>query len=210
MFAPLMLTIPVLVAPLLQTPATRDCRFERVGDPVADARAVEAFTEAADAFADLHRIFDRGLPPEWMDTDPAQAAIAAAELAAMLRDARPNARPGDFFKPVVAGVIRFRLANAVREDEFGLAAIAAGDDEEDSDRVEWPRPAVNRQLPWGVTGIRWLGAAYTLPALPQELEYRFVGRDLLLLDIRANLVLDILDKALPEPPAPAPARGGVR
>jgi hypothetical protein len=35
------------------------------------------------------------------------------------------------------------------------------------------------------------------PALPPELAYRFVGRDLVLVDVHANLVVDILDLALP-------------
>ena len=36
-----------------------------------------------------------------------------------------------------------------------------------------------------------------LPALPPGLEYRVVGRDLVLRDVDANLVLDVLDLALP-------------
>jgi hypothetical protein len=31
-----------------------------------------------------------------------------------------------------------------------------------------------------------------LPELPKELEYRFVGRELVLRDIAANLVLDVV------------------
>jgi hypothetical protein len=38
-----------------------------------------------------------------------------------------------------------------------------------------------------------------LPELPGELEYRFLGRDLLLVDVLANLVVDVLHDALPEP-----------
>jgi hypothetical protein len=38
-----------------------------------------------------------------------------------------------------------------------------------------------------------------LPVLPLELEYRLVGRDLVLRDVDANLVLDVLDLALPTP-----------
>ena len=35
-----------------------------------------------------------------------------------------------------------------------------------------------------------------LPELPQELQYRFLGRDLLLVDIGANLIVDILPAAV--------------
>jgi hypothetical protein len=35
-----------------------------------------------------------------------------------------------------------------------------------------------------------------LPPLPEELEYRFVGRDLVLIDVTANLVVDVLRKVI--------------
>jgi hypothetical protein len=37
-----------------------------------------------------------------------------------------------------------------------------------------------------------------LPAVPRELDYAFWGRDLVLVDLDANLVIDILSEALPE------------
>jgi hypothetical protein len=36
-----------------------------------------------------------------------------------------------------------------------------------------------------------------LPPLPEELAYRIVGRDLVLVDSKANLVVDLLHEALP-------------
>jgi len=35
-----------------------------------------------------------------------------------------------------------------------------------------------------------------LPALPPELQYRMVGRDLVLVDVHASLIVDILPQAL--------------
>jgi hypothetical protein len=48
----------------------------------------------------------------------------------------------------------------------------------------------------------------TLPVLRKEVEYRFVGRDLLLLDVEANLILDFLRSAAP--PLTGTATGKVR
>ena len=36
-----------------------------------------------------------------------------------------------------------------------------------------------------------------LPQLPRELDYRIVGRDLVLHDVNADLVVDIIPNALP-------------
>jgi hypothetical protein len=200
MFASLILTIPALVAPLWQTPAARDCQLGRFGDPVAEASAVATFTRGVQEYADLHRIFDRGLPLDWMASDPAMGEFAAAELATMLRDARPNARVGDFFKPAVADAFRFRIATTLREHDVDIAALADTGDEE-GDVPENLRLAVNRPLPWGVTDATWPAAVKDLPALPRELEYRFIGRALVLLDVRANLVVDVLELAIPAAPA---------
>jgi len=41
-----------------------------------------------------------------------------------------------------------------------------------------------------------------LPQLPKALEYRIVGRDLVLRDIDANMVVDFLPNALPAEAAP--------
>ena len=39
-----------------------------------------------------------------------------------------------------------------------------------------------------------------LPPLPPELQYRFLGRALILLDADANLIVDVVPDALPERP----------
>jgi hypothetical protein len=36
-----------------------------------------------------------------------------------------------------------------------------------------------------------------LPPLPEGLEYRFVSRNLLLLDVQANLIVDFMPAAIP-------------
>jgi hypothetical protein len=43
---------------------------------------------------------------------------------------------------------------------------------------------------------RWRALVWALPSLPEELEYRFAGRDLVLLDSEAQLVVDILRDAI--------------
>ncbi len=43
----------------------------------------------------------------------------------------------------------------------------------------------------------WTAALLALPELPSELEYRVVGRDLVLLDAGLNLTVDVLEAAFP-------------
>ena len=42
------------------------------------------------------------------------------------------------------------------------------------------------------------GLLASLPPLPPELQYRFVGRDLILWDMHAGLIVDFVANAIPE------------
>ena len=52
----------------------------------------------------------------------------------------------------------------------------------------------------------WPWVLWRLPTLPDEVEYRFIGRTLALVDVRASLIVDLLPDALPWP-SPAPPAG---
>jgi len=199
MLNPVILSIPTLVLPLLLPPPP-DCQFERFGDPAADDRAVAAFTVAVEEYAALHRRLERAWPLMGVSGDPEQAEAAAEALRVALRDARPQAAQGAFFTPEVADVFRIRISRALRDAayEVRLPAWPPGGGE-DVDR--WT-PAVNQPIPWGVSGMKW-PFVEMLPALPPEAAYRFIGGDLLLVDVHANLILDILERALPATIPPA-------
>jgi hypothetical protein len=54
----------------------------------------------------------------------------------------------------------------------------------------------NGFLPWEAGPPRWRELFWALPSLPEELEYRLVGGDLVLLDVEARLIVDILVDAI--------------
>jgi hypothetical protein len=195
MVTSVMLTIPMVVLPLLFATPIRDCQFERMGDPVADAQAITGFEARVNDYMGLHRRLERAWPPMWFISDWEQQEFVAAEFRALLRGARPQATRGGFFTPEVASVFRFRTANTLRKEGFDVEAMTAPFDEDGSSAGGWT-PVVNEPLPWNGMGSIW--PLFTdLPRLPPELEYRLIGRDLVLLDARANMVLDILDLVVP-------------
>ena len=68
-----------------------------------------------------------------------------------------------------------------------------------ADTWEPMAPRVNEPFPW-VSGNGMLPTVLELlPDLPPDIEYRFVGADLVLIDLRSELVVDILRDALPTP-----------
>jgi hypothetical protein len=55
---------------------------------------------------------------------------------------------------------------------------------------------VNETLPKGIgLMMPWLAGA--LPVLPEELAYRLVGRDFVLIDVQSNRVVDVIRAILP-------------
>ncbi len=193
MLSAMVLSIPTLVLPLVMAPPA-DCQHGRFGNAAEDARAHASFQQAVEHYVTLHRRLERAWPPGWFLADPEQAEMAAEALRTALRDARPQAAQSGFFTPDVADLFRLRIANAIRDNDYDPGMISwPPEGDEDIDR--W-KPEINQPIPWGVSATRWPFLTM-LPPLPPELTYRFVGRDLVLVDVHANLVLDILDLALP-------------
>jgi hypothetical protein len=134
-------------------------------------------------------------------------------LAQAIRALRPTARQGDLIPPAAQVVVK-RVIAAELSGRAGAPArkeILAGNPPLDPDRddrmsvklavnADYPTSAALSTVPPSVI--------LTLPQLRREVEYRFVNRDLVLLDVEANLILDFLRSAAP-PLSGAPA-GKVR
>ncbi len=125
--------------------------------------------------------------------------MASQRLASAIRDARRTARSGDVFNPVVAASFRARINYALRDPdrrEAGVRLLTEEEEEEDERPPAGWTPAVNGTLDWFSTGATPHRIIDALPSLPRELQYRFVRLDLLLLDVDANLIVDILPAAV--------------
>ena len=102
------------------------------------------------------------------------------------------ARQGDILGPASA-----QLRQLVRREISGPqgAAMLAAVEETN---VYGVRLRVNRRYPPALPRVTMPGSLLAkLPALPQGLEYRFVGRSLVLLDTDAGLVVDLIPDTLP-------------
>jgi hypothetical protein len=115
-------------------------------------------------------------------------------LAQKIKSARSGARQGEFFDPVIAQEFRKVLAATVEGEEGGKILASLHDAQKES-----PAPlGVNQSFPQG-TAVPTTppGLLLNLPPLPKELEYRIIGRQLVLRDADANLIIDYLPNALP-------------
>jgi len=120
------------------------------------------------------------------------------EVADAIRALRPNAMPGEIFTPWLRGVIAAAVKQQV-QGTHGTDAKAAILGDGNPKGLETPVPVTIKvngnypeKAPFSTVPPSVLLA---LPALPKEMEYRFIGHDLILRDTKANIVVDILPKA---------------
>jgi hypothetical protein len=178
---------------LLVVPPLRDPTWAQ---QPADAAVVERFHIAVNQYVSLHRQFERYLPPPLDFTDPREAERSMRAMAEALRRARPLALEGNIFRGGIAISIREALAFAVHRAD-PKCQRALGDVLAVPQLSVWSE-TVNDVFPWAMSRILPTCIEDALPVLPVELQYRIVGPDLVLIDLHANLIVDILRDALPE------------
>ena len=133
------------------------------------ARIFQEFAKRAEQYAALHKKVKSQLPPIDANATPAMILSYQQSLASAIQAARADARDGKSARALI---------------------------QEDTPRKLFLR--VNAVYPQGVP----LAAAppsllINLPRLPREVEYRFVNRDLILLDVSANLIVDFIRDVVP-------------
>ena len=111
-----------------------------------------------------------------------------------IRDARPNARAGDLFTPRAAATIRRIVAETAAAQNVDPSDIVRDLRAERMHGAK--RPVVNGGYDWRLGAWMWSALLQTLPPLPADLQYRIVSDDLVLIDVRASLVVDILEHAM--------------
>jgi hypothetical protein len=160
----------------------------------AQDQATEQFIQRVNAYMEFRSDFVEVVPPLVTLSDAQAIEIASNALAVSLRAARPQAKIGDIFTPEVVAAFRQRIDHAIEQQSCAAADLVF---EMTSEAPAASVPlAVNARFDWahGAATPGFLIAA--LPALPDELQYRFIGGDLVLVDVPARLIVDIMPVAL--------------
>ena len=197
------MTLRLIAVVLATSTACSSPAFESTaaafGDPQreqpanATAAALKDFSERIDAYLDLRNSV-KGKGPALKETDNAAAIKAAQEtLAANIRHARADAKPGDIFTPAIRAQFRQLLYPELKGEDGRAAKRILKDDA--------PPPA---QVPLKVNAPYVadskpsvpVNLLVNMPKLPMELEYRIVGKHLVLVDVDANLIVDFVPNAI--------------
>ena len=161
-----------------------------------DLVVTQTFQQRVDEYVTLHRLLEAPLPPLWPTRDMSRIQSATRALSLRIQVARATAQQGDIITPDVARLFRRRIATCLTPEVW--AAILAERDTDDEGEAAAPLPALHvnmewpAQVPFDFVPPQMLVA---LPPLPAELQYRIIGRALVLWDHHANLIVDILPAA---------------
>lgn len=154
---------------------------------------LKGYEKAVKRYIALRESVRKKLPPLSKDSTPEQISTYQKQFEDALRARRSYAKQGYMFTPSVATYIRelirkeFKGADRVQVREAILEADTSGVPL----KVNYPYPETKELTQIPPTLL------LTLPPLPKEVKYRFVKRNLLLVDTDNGLIIDYMTNALP-------------
>jgi hypothetical protein len=161
---------------------TPDFSVQVWGDILAD------FSTRVWSYAELRSGLENGLPALTVTDDPAEIGRAVRALAKRIRVARAAAKQGEIFTPTIS--VEFRRALLLEIDANAWETLM--DDNPGKISHATNRP-YSKKRPLSSVPVNILAR---LPRLPDDIEYRFLGRDMILLDTRASVILDRIPYAI--------------
>ena len=150
--------------------------------------AAADFISRMSAYEALRNKLEEGLPRLEVTADPAEILRAENMLAARIRAARAGARRGDIFSRSIRAAFRRAL-----KSESGPGPCEAIRDDNPGEFNYQINGTYPKYQPLSTVPPSMLSA---LPQLPPDVYYRFLRRDLVLHDTRANVILDEIDDAI--------------
>jgi hypothetical protein len=179
------------VAGVIVALAVTSAHQERVNP---QAKALATFQETVRKYVELHERLESKVPDVPREATPAQIDQRQRALAALIQDARKGAAVGAIFdreaRPylrkllygIFAGPDGKRLRMSIQEENPGEVVKL---------RVNGRYPDT---IPFSTVPPQVLR---NLPPLPEQLEYRFIDRTLILLDAHAHIIVDYMTGAVP-------------
>lgn len=192
------LTNLILAAGAVVTMAAPGCMYKQVEAPEAAARTgneqrlIDDFKKRVDHYEDVSSKLEKEVYPASSELDPNTIHARQKELAARIVKALPEWKQGAIFTPEVSALFKKRIAEVVNGPDGANIKGAIFDDAPGDMAIK-----VFTEYPAGVP-IATLPAQMLklFPALPNELEYRFLGPNLILMDIAAFLIVDVIPDAI--------------
>ncbi len=162
-----------------------------------DAGMIADFKKRVDDYVKLREKASAAAPVELQEkSKPADIVTAEKTLAHKVREARAGAKPGDILTPATQAMFRRLLQQPLTKSPDAAGNKATINDDAPAPKevpfkvnAEYPKGAPLSTVPPDVL--------LTLPSLPDDVQYRFAGKHLLLFDAKANIIVDFMLNAMP-------------
>ena len=191
----IVLSLAVLALPALSTsghPIIADAAVDQAQAP-SNPAPFRAFQAAVLEYVRLQRRLRAEVPALMVTNDPKVITNASATLAAAIQRARRGAKRGDIFDRIALSEITRQVRAALQGVD--VAAFVSEINDESTFRGQ---PKVHLRFPEANPMATMPPALLNvLPPLPAELEYRLLGRHLILRDRDAALVIDYVADVIP-------------
>ena len=159
----------------------------------ADAALSVEFLKGIQEYLALHNKLEATLPPRPAHSTPTELDTHARVLAGLIAQARARAKQGDLLPQEVRAYLRRQIRRALAGPDG--PAMRQQIMEDNPGKVQL---RVNARYPEGIPVTTMPPAILgSLPKLPDDLEYRFIGERLVLLDVHAQLIVDFMTDAIP-------------
>ena len=164
------------------------------GQADSDRRGYQEFHNRVEEYEMLHKKAEKSLPA--LKKKSKQEVIAAHQQALVdkLRELRNGAKQGDIFTPAATQ----EIARVMKAVFTGVDAHRIQNTIQAGNPLQGFDVQVNQKYP---DALPFTTVPPTLlmelPRLPDEVEYRILGSTLLLVDRKANMIIDFMPNAIP-------------
>jgi len=159
-----------------------------------DKQAIATFEQRVKAYVKLREGLEDKMPKLPEDSKPEQIEAHKVSFQNTVRTARAGAKQGDIFSPAAAEYIRLVIRDEFKgreRQELRNEVLVEADTKAVPLRVNYPYPESEELLEMAPTLL------LRLPQLPKQVKYRFVGKNLLLVDRENGLIIDYMLNAVP-------------
>jgi hypothetical protein len=159
----------------------------------ADAALAAEFIKKTQAYSALHNKLEAGLPKLGKEATPEEIESHQRAMERLLAQGRPRAQVGEFFTKEIRAYFRRQLTRVFQGPEGKPLRASIMDENPGPIKLQ-----INGRYPDNVPLATMPPQVLSaLPRLPEDLEYRFIGSRLVLLDVHANVVVDYIEDAMP-------------
>jgi hypothetical protein len=163
-------------------------------DLTPNKQTADAFEKRVKSYVKLREGIEEKMPKLSTEAKPEEIEVHKKKLQESVRAARSGAKPGEMFTPDAAALIRDIIKEEFKgKDRVELRKTVLVEAEVKAVplRVNYPYPEAKEQLEMPPTLL------LKLPPLPKQIRYRFVGRNMLLIDRENGLIIDFMTNAIP-------------